>query len=250
MLLSRGVGVHVTESALHDQSAAVAAESLPGEAFAAGETPYDALAADKGGEFRKFGLRYVAVEIHGRKDNPSIWENQTKASNMLCLAAFALLWIAGPGRYTADSPDRPAALHPAPESHSHAVGTPPRRQTPLRWPGFCRPERKTTPSWLRKPKLPDRLTVEERRELPHRRSESPKRANSRSSTQRTSARRKPISVTHPTTGKPPWRAAFSPAPAKMGVDVRSRVIRGWAGRRRNRKNRYLCLHGPPKDPCG
>ncbi len=103
MLLSRDVGVHVTESALHDQSAAVAAESLPGEAFAAGETPYDALAADKGGEFRKFGLRYVAVEIHGRKDNPSIWENQTKASNMLCLAAFALLWIAGPGRYAADS---------------------------------------------------------------------------------------------------------------------------------------------------
>ena len=103
MLLSRGVGVHVTESALHDQSAAVAAESLPGEAFAAGETPYDALAADKGGEFLKFGLRYVAVEIHGRKDNPSIWENQTKASNMLCLAAFALLWIAGPGRYAADS---------------------------------------------------------------------------------------------------------------------------------------------------
>jgi len=103
MLLSRGVGVHVTESALHDQSAAVAAESLPGEAFAAGETPYDALAADKGGEFRKFGLRYVAVEIHGCKDNPSIWENQTKASNMLCLAAFALLWIAGPGRYAADS---------------------------------------------------------------------------------------------------------------------------------------------------
>ena len=61
MLLFRGVGVHVTESALHDQSAAVAAESLPGEAFAAGETPYDALAADKGGEFRKFGLRYVCL---------------------------------------------------------------------------------------------------------------------------------------------------------------------------------------------
>ena len=95
--------MHVTESALHDQSAAVAAESLPGEAFAAGETQYDALAADKGGEFRKFGLRYVAVEIHGCKDNPSIWENQTKASNMLCLAAFALLWIAGPGRYAAGS---------------------------------------------------------------------------------------------------------------------------------------------------
>ena len=214
MLLSRGVGVHVTESALHDQSAAVAAESLPGEAFAAGETPYDALAADKGGEFRKFGLRYVAVEIHGRKDNPSIWENQTKASNMLCLAAFALLWIAGPGRYAADSRIARRLCTRPPESHSHAVGTPPRRQTPLRWPGFCRPERKTTPSWLRKPKLPTGSPSKNAANFPHRRSESPKRANSRSSTQRTSARRKPISVTHPTTGKPPWRAAFSPAPAK------------------------------------
>ena len=214
MLLSRDVGVHVTESALHDQSAAVAAESLPGEAFAAGETQYDALAADKGGEFRKFGLRYVAVEIHGCKDNPSIWENQTKASNMLCLAAFALLWIAGPGRYAAGSRIARRLCTRPPESHSHAVGTPPRRQTPLRWPGFCRPERKTTPSWLRKPKLPTGSPSKNAANFPHRRSESPKRANSRSSTQRTSARRKPISVTRPTTGKPPWRAAFSPAPAK------------------------------------
>lgn len=101
-----------------------------------------------------------------------------------------------------------------------------------------------------KTKTPDRLTVEERRELP------------------ASAFGIPETREFPLVDAAHIRAAeayFRYAPddrkaalarrilaraREMGVDVRSRVIRGWAGRRRNRKNRYLCLHGPPKDPCG
>ena len=140
---------------------------------------------------------------------------------MLCLAAFALLWIAGPGRYAAGSRIARRLCTRPPESHSHAVGTPPRRQTPLRWPGFCRPERTT--------KTPDRLTVEERRELP------------------ASAFGIPETREFPLVDAAHIRAAeayFRYAPddrkaalarrilaraREMGVDVRSRVIRGWAG---------------------
>jgi len=65
-----------------------------------------------------------------------------------------------------------------------------------------------------KTKTPDRLTVEERRELPASAFGIPETREFPLVDAAHSGRRKPISVMHPTTGKPPWRAAFSPAPAK------------------------------------
>ncbi len=58
----------------------------------------------------------------------------------------------------------------------------------------------------------DRLTAAERHELPDSAFGIPKRANSRSSTPSTSARRKPISAMHPKRRKPHWRGAYSPKP--------------------------------------
>lgn len=147
---------------------------------------------------------------------------------MLCLAAFALLWIAGPGRYAADSRIARRLCTRPPESHSHAVGTPPRRQTPLRW-RILPSGKKNHTVMAPKTKTPDRLTVEERRELP------------------ASAFGIPETREFPLVDAAHIRAAeayFRYAPddrkaalarrilaraREMGVDVRSRVIRGWAG---------------------
>ena len=77
-----------------------------------------------------------------------------------------------------------------------------------------------------KTKTPDRLTVEERRELP------------------ASAFGIPETREFPLVDAAHIRAAE--AYFRYAPDDRKAAL----ARRRNRKNRYLCLHGPPKDPCG
>ena len=138
---------------------------------------------------------------------------------MLCLAAFALLWIAGPGRYAADSRIARRLCTRPPESHSNAA--PLARILPS--------GKKNHTVMAPKTKTPDRLTVEERRELP------------------ASAFGIPETREFPLVDAAHIRAAeayFRYAPddrkaalarrilaraREMGVDVRSRVIRGWAG---------------------
>lgn len=65
-----------------------------------------------------------------------------------------------------------------------------------------------------KTKTPDRLTVEERRELPASAFGIPETREFPLVDAAHIRAAEAYSVTHPTTGKPPWRAAFSPAPAK------------------------------------
>ena len=74
-----------------------------------------------------------------------------------------------------------------------------------------------------KTKTPDRLTVEERRELP------------------ASAFGIPETREFPLVDAAHIRAAE--AYFRYAPDDRKAALA-------RRKNRYLCLHGPPKDPCG
>lgn len=79
-----------------------------------------------------------------------------------------------------------------------------------------------------KHKTADRLTAEERHELPTRHSGFPKRANSRSWTPSTYGPPKPTSAMRPDNKKAALARRILAKAAAYGVNVQSQVIRSWA----------------------